>query len=157
MRWQIRHEGSSIAAALLAELTTVDNMLRKNNIEKFYQDTLDYWKETGEVQDRETIRDILDNEPQSALPVYYSMVSKLGLLPRPLAADIVEYHALAVSINRTIVRFIANRELPPEAVKALAYSIEQQWKTINQLRTKLIGELTAFADRNWTWRSLFSV
>lgn len=144
VRWQSAHEAKSIAAALLSELSAADNIMRRGNVDRFYRDTLDHWKETGTVHDRQSLKDMFGSDPQDALPVYYSMASKLGLLPQALAADIVEYHAFVVGLNRILAGFIGGRDLPPEVVKAVAFSIESQWDTITKLRAKLISELDRF-------------
>jgi hypothetical protein len=145
IRWQREHEAKSIAATLLAELRTTEKLMGEGNVSQFYRDTLSHWKETGDVGDRQLIVDMFDNDPQDALPVYYSMVSRLGLLPAPLAAEIVEYHAIAISINRLLVRFFGRREMEPDQVRALSLSVEQLWDRSTALRGELIQRLTDFA------------
>jgi hypothetical protein len=147
LHWQAQHEARRVAGALLAELTVAQNLLERSGVATFYQQMLNDWKETGQIQDRQAIIDMFDNAPQDTLPVYYSMVDKLGLLPTDLAAEIVQYHATVIALPRMIVRFLGKRELDRSAVKEIAKAIEVQFHESTQLRAKLITELSAFETK----------
>lgn len=145
LKWQAEREARVVAAALLAELSTAQKMLDQG-ISDLYSDMLEHWKATGRIEDRQMIVDMFDNQPQDALPVYYSMAGKLGLLPQHLAVKVVEYHAGIIGLTRTIVRFLGQREQAPEIVKALALSVETQFQSAAERRAELITELAAFAN-----------
>lgn len=144
LRGQLAQESRGVARALAAELKTAQNMMNQSSVGDFYQNTLNFWKENGTVTDQQMLIDMFDHEPQDVLPVYYSMASKIGLLPASLATMTIEYHAKAISVNRIIVRFFGKRTLPAEQVQALAASVEVLWKDLNAMRPKLIEELTKF-------------
>jgi hypothetical protein len=146
INWQSDREARRVAGALLAELSVAKEMLEKDGVAVFYQQTLDHWKATGEVLNKQTIIDMFDNQPQEVLPVYYSMVGKLGLLPRALASDVVEYHARIIALPRVIVRFLGKQDLDKPTVKLLAHSVQGQFEKINVMRDSLVLRLSAFAD-----------
>jgi hypothetical protein len=144
-RLQSKQELMGVAGALLAELAAAERLMRKGKVAAVYQRMLDEWKETGEVQHRQLLAKLFHNEPQDTLPVYYAMAGKLGLLPRQLASDVVEYHATIIALPRTIVRFLAEEKLDPAIVRDVAVSIERQWHESSAMRTKLITELGEYA------------
>ena len=146
IHWQAAREARGVAGTLLAEMAVTQRLLESGGNAAIYQKMLDDLKATGEIRDRQALIDMFDNEPQDALPVYYSMVGKLGLLPSELAADVVQCHATMVALPRVIVRFLGKRELDRAAVKQLANTIERQFHENARLRSKLIAELAAFAE-----------
>lgn len=145
LKWQAEREARGIAAALLAELRVAQALMEAGGA-AFYLQMLEAWKTTGVVTNRQAIVDMLDNEPQDTLPVYYSMVGKLGLLPQGTAAEIVEYHAGIIALGRMVVRFLGKQEFDPPMVKELAKAIETQFNKSAELRITLIKELAAFAS-----------
>lgn len=141
IRWQTMRSARAVAGALLAEIRTAETMLAKGGVGNLYEGILDHWKETGRVEDRQTIADIFDNDPRETLPVYYAMAPQLGLLPHDLSAAVIEYHAKVIGLNKMIVRLMGKRELNEASVKALALSIEAQWNEQQELRRNLIAML----------------
>jgi len=135
-----------VAGSLLAEMIVIQRLLDSGGNAAVYQNMLDDLKKTGRIHDRQALIDMFDNAPQEALPVYHAMVGKLGLLPRDLAADVVQCHATMVSLPKIIVRFLGKRELEPATVKELAKTIERQFQDNRRLLSKLIAELAAFAE-----------
>ena len=147
VHWQAAREARGVAGTLVAEMAVAQRLLESGGNAKIYQDMLDDLKATGVIRDRQLLVDMFDNAPQDALPVYHSLVGKLGLLPRNLAADVVQCHATMVALPRIIVRFLGKRELDPPAVKELAKTIEKQFHENTRLRAKLVEELTAFSKK----------
>jgi hypothetical protein len=147
LKLQKEDEARGLAGALAAELTTAERMM-EGGVVDLYTALLDGWKATGQVIDRQVLVDLFDNQPQDSLPVYYSMAGKLGLLPAEIASRVVEYHALIVGLQRTIVRFLGKRELGQQTVKGLAASIEAQWNRSSTLRAALITDLSAIATKD---------
>jgi hypothetical protein len=145
LHWQTEREARRVAGAILAEMSVAQALMEAGGA-AFYQQMLDAWKATGVVPNRQAVIDMLDNEPQDSLPVYYAMAGNLGLLPRGLAAEIVEYHAGIIALGRMVVRFIGKQELDQPTVKEIAKSIEAQFHKSTGLRTRLIAELASFAS-----------
>lgn len=146
VEWQARREARGVAAALSAELTVAQRMLEEGHVAELYQALLDQMKATGQVVDRQLLIDLFDRPPQDALPVYYSMAGRLGLLPGRIGSDVVEYHSLVIGLQSTIVRFLGKREgISKQTVKGLAASVETQWNKSKALRTNLITELDAIS------------
>lgn len=151
IKWQKERETRGVAGALAAELATGQRLAKEGRVEELYQALLDGWKKTGEVTDRQFLVDLFGSQPQDALPIYYSMSGKLGLLPPQVGSDVVEYHSLVVGLQRTIVQFLGKREgISKQAVKGLANSIEAQWKRAKELRVSLISELEGISNAGAT-------
>jgi hypothetical protein len=146
LRWQNRNSMRAVAAALLAEIRVADTMLEKQGVDKFYQQILDHWKETGRVEDSQTLVDMFDRAPEEGFPVYYAMAPQLGLLPHETSAAVVEYHAMAIGLITLVVRFVGKRQLDPATVKVLAHSIEAQWLKQRELRRRLMVMLAKLCE-----------
>ncbi len=147
IHWQATREARGVAGSLLAEMIVTKRLLDEHGNAEVYQNMLDDLKKTGKIHDRQALIDMFDNVPQDTIPVYLSMVGKLGLLPQELAADVVQCHATMVALPKIIVRFLGKRELDPATVKELARTIERQFQDNRRLRSKLIAELAAFAEK----------
>jgi len=142
-KWQSEREAHGVASALLAELSLAEALL-ETGAGSFYQQMLAEWKNTGEVRHRQAVIDLFDNDPQEALPVYYAMAGKLGLLPKSLASDVVTYHSKIIALPRTIVRFLGKQELERRVVQDIAGWIEQQFHELSTVRRRLIVNLGSF-------------
>lgn len=146
LKWQAEHEAKGVAGAILAELSVAQRMLEKDGVAALYQQMLDQWKMTGEIDNRQIIIDMFDNEPQDVLPIYYSMARKLDLLPSDLASEIVEYHANIIALPRVVVRFLGKQDLDQSAVREIAASVEQRFHALSEMRADLIRRLSAFVS-----------
>lgn len=147
LNWQAERQARNVASAILAELSVSEEMLEKESVAEFYRELLHQWKETGTIRDRQSIVDLFDSNPQESMPVYYSMAPSLGLLPRGLAADIVQYHARIIGLQKTVLRLARRTDLDKETMKVLGQSLELQFDKTTALRQRLIAELPAFAEK----------
>lgn len=143
--WQAQREARGAATAIAAELSVAQRMIVQEGGGEIYQRLLNDMKATGLVPDRRLLVDLLDNQPQDVLPVYYSMAGKLGLFPPDLASRVVEYHSIVIALPRIVVQMLGKRELDVPTVRSLAASVERQWHKVNEMRPDLISGLTAFS------------
>lgn len=144
IRWQAAHNSHSLAAAILAEITTIDRVDKENRSEQFYTHFLDHIDEHGEVPNPEVLAAALDQDPTISFPVFYGNVSNLGLLPTEICQDIIAFHAKMQGLRISALRYLCGpKPLPPDRLRALSRELRSQYDDVQKRRRTLRAGLEA--------------
>lgn len=142
--WERQHEMRRVARAMLLELENAVTPEEEEANDSFYGALIRHWHETGEVGDKEILRDIFSIPPAERSPIFYSNTAVIGALPIEASKPLVRYHALVTALLLSASNILlASETLGKEQVQAVAYSIGKKYE---EMRTAKIQARQALCE-----------
>lgn len=145
--WRSWRERRAVASALGAEIKSIVELTAKRNYVAVYQQLMQNWQ-----------AGVMTPPPQSSWapgidPGLNAYLSKLGLLPPNIAADVATFYQQLNGIRAT-AKWLETQVPTPANATSLAQVIVNElalWSDTDTLGRKLITDLQADASRWWLW------
>jgi hypothetical protein len=134
---QNRHHTKVIARALLVELESSFSQEDYESTAQSYFSILDSLIETGDVSNRDILKQSLEVSQEERYPIYFSNAASIGNLPGRTCELVVHFHSMASAIVAS-GRLLLASDLHPAQVSQWALSLKCRYEVLLKVRQSAI-------------------